>query len=208
MVKYQNLADAIIRGDNVASKKITRKLVSEGVSAIDILNDGLVPGMGVVGKKFKANEMYIPEVLIAARAMHAAMDVIKPMLSESDTNTIGKIIIGTVQGDLHDIGKNLVAMMLEGAGFTVIDLGVDIPPQKFVKELKKNGARLLGISALLTTTMPVMKNVIEAVRASYGKSIKVIVGGAPLTREYAESIGADGYAPDASSAVDLAKKLI
>jgi len=207
MAKYQDLADSIIKGDNVKSKEIAQKLLDGGVSAVEILNDGLMPGMDVVGIKFKANEMYIPEVLIAARAMHAAMEVIKPLLSKSDTNTKGKVIIGTVQGDLHDIGKNLVGMMLEGAGFTVIDLGVDVPPQKFVEELKKNNARLLALSALLTTTMTAMESVIEAVRASDGKSIKVMVGGAPLTQEYAYSIGADGYAPDASSAVDLAKKL-
>jgi 5-methyltetrahydrofolate--homocysteine methyltransferase len=208
MAKYQDLADSIIKGDNVKSKEIAQKLLDERVSAVEILNDGLMPGMDVVGKKFKANEMYIPEVLIAARAMHAAMEVIKPLLSKSDTNTKGKVIIGTVQGDLHDIGKNLVGMMLEGAGFTVIDLGVDVPPQKFVEELKKNSARLLALSALLTTTMRAMESVIEAVRASDGKSIKVMVGGAPLTQEYADSIGADGYAPDASSAVDLAKSLL
>jgi len=208
MAKYQDLADSIIKGDNVKSKEIAQKLLDERVSAVEILNDGLMPGMDVVGKKFKANEMYIPEVLIAARAMHAAMEVIKPLLSKSDTNTKGKVIIGTVQGDLHDIGKNLVGMMLEGAGFTVIDLGVDVPPQKFVEELKKNSARLLALSALLTTTMAAMEIVIEAVRASDGKSIKVMVGGAPLTQEYADSIGADGYAPDASSAVDLAKSLL
>jgi 5-methyltetrahydrofolate--homocysteine methyltransferase len=208
MAKYQDLADSIISGDNVKSKEIAQKLLDEGISAVEILNDGLMPGMDVVGKKFKANEMYIPEVLIAARAMHAAMEVIKPLLSKSDTNTIGVVIIGTVQGDLHDIGKNLVGMMLEGAGFTVIDLGVDVPPQKFVEELNKNSARLLALSALLTTTMVSMESVIKAVRASDGKSIKVMVGGAPLTQEYADSIGADGYAPDASSAVDLAKSLL
>jgi len=208
MAKYQDLADSIISGDNVKSKEIAQKLLDEGISAVEILNDGLMPGMDVVGKKFKANEMYIPEVLIAARAMHTAMEVIKPLLSKSDTNTIGVVIIGTVQGDLHDIGKNLVGMMLEGAGFTVIDLGVDVPPQKFVEELNKNSARLLALSALLTTTMVSMESVIKAVRASDGKSIKVMVGGAPLTQEYADSIGADGYAPDASSAVDLAKSLL
>ncbi len=208
VAKYQDLADSIITGDNVKSKEITKKLVAGGISAVDILNNGLMPGMDVVGRKFKANEMYIPEVLIAARAMHAAMDVIKPLLSESDSDIKGKIIIGTVQGDLHDIGKNLVGMMLEGAGFTVIDLGVDVPPEKFVEELKKNNSRLLALSALLTTTMPSMKGVIEAVRASDGKSVKVMVGGAPLTQEYADSIGADGYAPDASGAVDLVKKLM
>jgi 5-methyltetrahydrofolate--homocysteine methyltransferase len=209
MAKYQNLADSITRGDNVKSKETAQKLVDSGVSAVEILNDGLMPGMDVVGKKFKANEMYIPEVLIAARAMHAAMDVIKPLLSESGTNTKGKIIIGTVQGDLHDIGKNLVGMMLEGGGYTVIDLGVDVSPEKFAEEIKKSKVRLIGLSALLTTTMTGMKNVIDTLEADKETaSVKVMVGGAPLTQEFADSIGAAGYAPDASSAVDLANKLL
>ena len=209
MAKYQDLADSIIKGDNVKSKDIAQKLVDEGVSAVEILNDGLMPGMDVVGKKFKANEFYIPEVLIAARAMHAAMEVIKPLLSETDTNTNGKVIIGTVQGDLHDIGKNLVGMMLEGGGYTVIDLGVDITPEKFVAEIKKNGVKLIGLSALLTTTMTGMKTVIDTLKKDKETAgVKVMVGGAPLTQEYADSIGAEGYAPDASSAVDLAKRLL
>lgn len=209
MVKYQDLADSIIKGDNIKSKEIARKLVDEGVPAVEILNDGLMPGMDVVGKKFKANEFYIPEVLIAARAMHAAMDIIKPLLSESGTDTKGKIIIGTVQGDLHDIGKNLVGMMLEGGGYTVIDLGVDIPSEKFVEEIKKNGVKLIGLSALLTTTMTGMKTVIDTLKADKETAdVKVMVGGAPLNQEYADSIGADGYAPDASGAVDLASGLL
>jgi len=209
MAKYQELADAIIAGDNVKSKDITQKLVDDGVSASDVLNEGLVPGMDVVGERFKANEMYIPEVLIAARAMHAAMDIIKPMLSEAGTEMKGVIVLGTVQGDLHDIGKNLVGMMLEGGGFTVIDVGVDVPNEKFVEEVKKANAKVVGLSALLTTTMPVMKDVIGALKAdSATKDVKVMVGGAPLTQEYADSIGASGYAPDASSAVDLAKEML
>jgi 5-methyltetrahydrofolate--homocysteine methyltransferase len=209
MAKYQDLADSIIAGDNVKSKEITQKLVDSGVSSSEILNEGLVPGMEVVGRQFKANEMYIPEVLIAARAMHAAMDIIKPMLSESGAKMKGTVIIGTVQGDLHDIGKNLVGMMLEGGGFSVIDAGVDISAEKFVEEAKKSGAKLIGLSALLTTTMPVMKDVIAALKAdSATADVKVMVGGAPLTQEYADSIGAKGYAPDASSAVDLAAKLL
>jgi len=209
MAKYQDLADSIIKGDNVKSKDITQKLVDKGVSALEILNYGLMPGMDVVGKKFKVNEMYIPEVLIAARAMHAAMEIIKPLLSESGAETRGKIIIGTVKGDLHDIGKNLVGMMLEGGGYTVIDLGVDIPPDKFVEEIKKNGVKLIGLSALLTTTMNGMKDVIDTLKKDKETaSVKVMVGGAPLTQEYADSIGAAGYAPDASSAVDLANKLL
>ncbi|MBA7560568.1 Methionine synthase [subsurface metagenome] len=209
MVKYQDLADSIIKGDNIKSKEIARKLVDEGVPAVEILNNGLMPGMDVVGKKFKANEFYIPEVLIAARAMHAAMDIIKPLLSESGTDTKGKVIIGTVQGDLHDIGKNLVGMMLEGGGYTVIDLGVDIPSEKFVEEIKKNGVKLIGLSALLTTTMTGMKTVIDTLKADKETAgVKVMVGGAPLTQEYADSIGAAGYASDASSAVDLANELL
>lgn len=209
MAKYQDLADAIIAGDNVKSKEITQKLVDSGVKAGDILNEGLVPGMDVVGVKFKANEMYIPEVLIAARAMHAAMDIIKPLLAEAGTVMKGTIVIGTVQGDLHDIGKNLVGMMLEGGGYTVVDVGVDVPGDKFIEEVKKSAAKVVGLSALLTTTMPSMKEVISALKADAAtKDVKVMVGGAPLTQEYADSIGASGYAPDASSAVDLAKKLI
>ncbi len=209
MAKYQELADAIIKGDNTASKELAEKLVADGVSATDILNEGLVPGMNVVGAKFKANEMYIPEVLIAARAMHAAMDIIKPLLAESGEEGRGTVVVGTVQGDLHDIGKNLVAMMLEGGGFQVVDAGVDIPADKFVEEAKKSKAKVIGLSALLTTTMPAMKEVIEALRADDAtKGVKVMVGGAPLTQEYADSIGADGYAADASSAVDLAGELM
>ena len=209
MAKYQDLADAIIAGDNIKSKVITQKLVDSGVKAVEILNEGLVPGMDVVGVQFKANEMYIPEVLIAARAMHAAMDIIKPMLAEAGAVMKGTIVIGTVQGDLHDIGKNLVGMMLEGGGYTVIDAGVDVPVDKWIEEVKKNSAKVVGLSALLTTTMPSMKEVISALKADAAtKDIKVMVGGAPLTQEYADSIGAHGYAPDASSAVDLAKMLI
>jgi 5-methyltetrahydrofolate--homocysteine methyltransferase len=209
MAKYQELADAIIAGDNVKSKDITQSLVDSGVSAVDVLNEGLVPGMDVVGTKFKANEMYIPEVLIAARAMHAAMDIIKPMLAESGAEMKGTIVIGTVQGDLHDIGKNLVGMMLEGGGFSVVDVGVDVTADKFVEEVKNSNAKIVGLSALLTTTMPVMKDVVSALNADSATSgVKVIVGGAPLTQEYADSIGAAGYAPDASSAVDLAKELM
>jgi 5-methyltetrahydrofolate--homocysteine methyltransferase len=209
MAKYQDLADAIIAGDNVKSKEVTQKLVDGGVKATEILNGGLVPGMDVVGVRFKANEMYIPEVLIAARAMHAAMDIIKPLLAEAGAIMKGIIVVGTVQGDLHDIGKNLVCMMLEGGGYTVIDAGVDVPGDKFVEEVKKSGAKVVGLSALLTTTMPSMKDVIIALKADAAtKDVKVMVGGAPLTQEYADSIGAHGYAPDASSAVDVAKKLI
>ncbi len=209
MAKYQELADAIIAGDNVKSKEVAQKLVDSGVDSSDILNEGLMPGMNVVGKRFKANEMYIPEVLIAARAMHAAMDILKPLLTESGATSKGTVLIGTVAGDLHDIGKNLVVMMLEGGGFNVVDIGVDVPNEKFVEEAKKNDVKVIGLSALLTTTMPVMKEVIDALKADQDtKDIKVVVGGAPLTQEYAESIGAAGYAPDASTAVDVTEELM
>ena len=209
MAKYQELADAILKGDNIKSKEVTQDLVDKKIPAGEILSEGLIAGMSVVGKKFKANEMYIPEVLIAARAMHAAMDILKPLLAQTGASTKGIAIIGTVQGDLHDIGKNLVSMMLEGAGFTVVDIGVDIPAEKFVEAAKENKADIIGLSALLTTTMPAMKEIIEAVRKDpVTKNVKVIIGGAPLTQEYADSIGADGYAADASSAVDISEKLL
>ena len=209
MAKYQDLANSIITGDNVKSREIAQKLIDEGVTAIEILNNGLMPGMSVVGKKFKANEMYIPEVLVAARAMHAAMDVIKPLLIESDTPARGTVVIGTVQGDLHDIGKNLVAMMLEGGGFTVIDIGVDVSAEKFVEQVKKNNANIVGLSALLSTTMTGMKEIIEMFRADDSvRDVKIMVGGAPITQEYADKISADGYAPDAASAVDLVVDLL
>jgi len=209
MAKYQDLADSIIKGDNIASKKIAEKLVADGVSATDILNDGLMPGMNIVGKKFKANEMYIPEVLISARAMHAAMDIIKPLLAKTGEEGKGSIAIGTVQGDLHDIGKNLVGMMLEGGGYNVVDLGVDVPSEKYIEAVKEGKLKIIGLSALLTTTMPAMKDIIDALKADPETAdTKVMVGGAPLTQEYADSIGATGYAPDAASAVDLADKLM
>jgi 5-methyltetrahydrofolate--homocysteine methyltransferase len=209
MAKYQELADSILTGNNVKSKEITQDLVNKGVDPSEILNEGLIAGMEVVGRKFKANEMYIPEVLIAARAMHAAMDILKPLLSESGAPSKGTAVIGTVQGDLHDIGKNLVSMMLEGAGFNVVDIGVDIPPEKFIEEVNSNKANILGLSALLTTTMPAMKEVIDEVRKDgNAQSVKIIVGGAPVTQEYADSIGADGYAADASTAVEISEKLL
>lgn len=209
MSRYQDLADFIIKGDNIRSSDIAQKLIKDGVPAIDILNNGLVPGMDVVGKKFEANEFYLPEVLLAARAMKAAMEIIKPLLSESGAETKGTIIIGTIKGDIHEIGKNLVGMMLEGGGYTVIDLGVDVSPEKFVEEIKKNSVKLIGISALLTTTMMGMKTVIDMIKADEKiADVKVMVGGAPLNQEFADSIGAHGYAPDASGAVGLAARLL
>ena len=208
MADYQAIADALIKGQAPAVKEMVQKAVDEGSGPEEILTKGLIAGMSVVGERFKKNEVYVPEVLIAARAMHAGMDVIKPLLAESGVEPKGIFAIGTVKGDLHDIGKNLVMMMMEGAGYNVIDLGVDVTPEKFV-EAAKGGAQVIGMSALLTTTMPSMKMTIDAITAAgIRDSVKIIVGGAPLTQAYADEIGADGYSPDAASAVDTADQLL
>jgi 5-methyltetrahydrofolate--homocysteine methyltransferase len=187
--------------------EITKSALDEGTAAESILKKGLIAGMDVIGDGFKKNEVYIPEVLIAARAMKSAMEILEPELVKAGVKPIGKFLIGTTQGDLHDIGKNLVAMMLKGAGFEVIDLGVDISPEKFVEQTKATGIQLVGMSALLTTTMPAMEKTIKALKNA-GVSAKVMIGGAPVTQGYADKIGADGYAADAASAVDVAKNLV
>jgi len=193
--------------DQVATA--TQKALDEGMSAQEVLNDGLIAGMDEVGKDFKAGDLFIPEVLMSAKAMHAGLDVLRPFLAESDAPSLAKIAIGTVAGDLHDIGKNLVGMMLGGAGFEIIDLGTDVSPEKFVETVRAQEASMVGMSALLTTTMPSMKATIEALtEAGLRNKVKVIVGGAPVTAAFAEEIGADAYAPDAASAVDTARDLI
>jgi 5-methyltetrahydrofolate--homocysteine methyltransferase len=208
MADLQALAEALIRGDRDTVRTQTQQAVDEGVTPKQILDEGLVAGMNVVGARFKANEFYVPEVLIAARAMHAGMDILKPLLAASDVQPAGVVAIGTVKGDLHDIGKNLVAMMLEGAGFEIRDLGVDVAPEKFVEEIQ-SGAGVVALSALLTTTMPSMADVINAAKeAGVRDQAKVMIGGAPVTQNYADEIGADGYAPDAASAVDKARELL
>ena len=189
-------------------KAMVEEALAAGVDVETVLNDGLVAGMQVVGEKFKNNVFYVPEVLISARAMKAAMEVLTPKLAESGHEPAGRVVIGTAKGDLHDIGKNLVKMMLTGGGFEVIDLGIDVDPETFVAQAKEQGAQLVACSALLTTTMPQMKNVVEAVKASGLDGVKVMIGGAPVTQEYCDEIGADGYAPDAASAVELAQGLI
>lgn len=190
-------------------KKLTQESLDAGIPAEIILKEGLIQAMDRVGIKFKNGEVYIPEVLIAARAMHAGMVVLKPILSKSTTKMGGKIIIGTVKGDLHDIGKNLVIMMLEGGGFEVVDLGIDVSTEKFIEAIKQHQPQVVGMSALLTTTMQEMKKNIQAFEwAGLKNQIKTIVGGAPVTEKFARDIGADGYAPDAASAVDLVKSLI
>lgn len=207
MADLQALADAIIKGDQNTAVEITKTALSEGTAAKSVLDEGLIAGMDVIGGRFKKNEVYIPEVLIAARAMKMAMEILEPELAKAGVKPIGKLLIGTVQGDLHDIGKNLVAMMLKGAGFEVVDLGVDIGPDKFVEQAKASGAELIGMSALLTTTMPAMEKTIAALKEA-GVSAKIMIGGAPVTQNYANRIGAHGYAPDAASAVDTAKGLV
>ena len=208
MELYQEIKDSLVKGQANQLKELVQKALKQNISPRDILNEGLVEGMNIVGNLFKNNEIYIPEVLIAARAMHSGMEVIKPLLSATGVEPKGVFAIGTVKGDLHDIGKNLVMMMVEGAGFEIIDLGVDVSPEKFVESIE-NGAQIIGMSALLTTTMPSMKKTIDAItEAGYREKVKVIVGGAPLTKAYADEIGADGYTPDAASAADLVKELI
>jgi 5-methyltetrahydrofolate--homocysteine methyltransferase len=207
MADLKALADAIIKGDQNASVEITKAALEEGTAAESVLNDGLIAGMDVIGARFKKNEVYIPEVLIAARAMKMAMEILEPELAKAGVKPRGKFLIGTVQGDLHDIGKNLVAMMLKGAGFEVIDIGVDAGSEKFVEQAKATDAELIGMSALLTTTMPSIEKTLKALKDA-GVSAKILIGGAPVTQGYAEKIGADGYSPDAASAVDLAKSLV
>jgi 5-methyltetrahydrofolate--homocysteine methyltransferase len=207
MADLKSLADAVIKGDQNTAMEITKAALEEGTEAKNVLKEGLIAGMDVVGARFKNNEIYIPEVLIAARAMKMAMQILEPELIKAGVEPVGKFVIGTVQGDLHDIGKNLVAMMLKGAGFEVIDLGVDVGPEKFVEQVKAQSVHLVGMSALLTTTMPGMEKTIKALKEA-GVSTKIMIGGAPVTQSYADKIGADGYAADAASAVDLAKSLV
>ncbi len=207
MADLKALADAVIKGNQSTAVEITKAALEEGTAAKSVLDDGLIAGMDIVGERFKKNEIYIPEVLIAARAMKMAMKLLEPELTKAGVEPVGKFLIGTVQGDLHDIGKNLVAMMLKGAGFEVVDLGVDVSPEKFVEKAKATGVHLVGMSTLLTTTMPGMEKTMKAL-SDANVSAKVMIGGAPVTQGYADKIGAHGYAADAASAVDVAKKLI
>jgi len=205
----EELKENVIDGNEGKVIEGTRRALEEGVGVEEILNKGFIPGMEVVGNKFQANEIYVPEMLISARAMKAGMRILEPLLTKAGIEPMGRVVIGTVKGDLHDIGKNLVAMMLEGAGFEVIDAGVDITAQKFMDLTKENKANVLGLSALLTTTMVEMKNVINTFKENgLREDVKIIVGGAPVNADYAKEIGADGYSSDAASAVGLAKNLL
>ena len=205
----EEIAIGVEKGDSNSVHALTEKALTQKISVGEILNNGLVAGMDVIGEKFKNNEVFIPEVLISAKAMKAGMELIKPLLAKANVESKGKVVIGTVKGDLHDIGKRIVAMLLEGAGFEVTDLGTDVSKEKFLEFVEKERADILGMSALLTTTMTYMKEVIEAVEnANLKQDVRVIIGGAPITHSYAEEIKADGYAPDAASAIDLVKDLL
>jgi 5-methyltetrahydrofolate--homocysteine methyltransferase len=205
----QEMASNLYNGEEEKVAQLVQQALDQGMAAGEILSGGLIAGMDEVGKDFKAGDLFVPEVLIAARAMHAGMNILRPLLAESDVPTAGKYLIGTVKGDLHDIGKNLVKMMLEGAGFETIDLGTDVEPAAFVAAVREHQPDLLGMSALLTTTMVNMKATIEALEeAGLRDSVKVMIGGAPVTAAFAEQVGADAYAPDAASAVDTARGLV
>ena len=205
----QEIYQAVIAGQKDEVEIGIQNALGAGIPAEKILHDGLIPPMTEVGRLFEQGEYYVPEMLISARAMQAGLAILKPQLAEANVKAVGKVAIGTVKGDLHDIGKNLVAMMLEGAGFEIIDLGTDVSPEKFVESVSDGGVDIIGLSALLTTTMPSMATTIKALEdAGVRDQVKVIVGGAPVTDAYAEQVGADGFSPDASRAVTLAKSLL
>lgn len=205
----QKISEELQIGNFKEMPKLIQEALDSKILPSKILSDGLVAGMDVVGEKFRRDELFMPEVLIAARAMQAGMNILRPKLIETGAKLAGKIVLGTVKGDLHDIGKNLVGMLMEGAGYQVIDLGIDIPSGKFIEAVKSNKPNILGLSALLTTTMPKMKEVIESLmEAGIRNTIKVMVGGAPITEKFAKDIGADGYAPDAATAVEIARELV
>jgi 5-methyltetrahydrofolate--homocysteine methyltransferase len=209
MTELQEMATLLQQGNINAVQTLTQRLLDNGVSPQTILNDGLIAGMTVVGEQMRCGEMYLPEVLQSASVMHAAMYILKPHLLSGGVQPLGRIVLGTVKGDMHDIGKNLVGIMLQGAGFEIIDLGINTPPEKFVEAIRQHQPKLVGLSAMLTTTMLVMKKTIEAINASEVRSqVKIIIGGAPITQRFADEIGADGFAKDAVSAVDKVKELL
>ena len=207
MLDLPKLTEAIERGNRIEAKRLTQELLNAGMAPLDIVEKALVPGMSIVGEKFRNNQIFVPEILIAARAMKEAITLLEPILVKAGIKPKYTAVIGTVQGDLHDIGKNLVAMMWKGAHFGVVDLGTNVPPEKFVAAAREHNAEIVGLSALLTTTMPAMKTTVQAIRGAGLNSVKVIVGGAPITPEFAREIGADGYGADAAAAVDVARQL-
>lgn len=208
MSLLQEISEQLQNGKRKQVAALCRQAIDEGINAGEVLKNGLLAGMDVIGAKFKANEIFVPQVLVAARAMKAGSEVLKPYLADQDSDSRGKVVIGTVKGDLHDIGKNLVAMMIEGKGFEVVDLGVDVEPQKFIQTAIDEDCKIICCSALLTTTMPVMKQVVQAAEeAGIRDKVAIMVGGAPVTKEYAESIGADAYTEDGPSAAEKAIEL-
>ncbi len=209
MAALQDLYTAILEGNASLAKTVTQQLIDAGTDPQELLNKSMIPAMDEVGRRFEANEYFVPELLIAARAMKGALEIVKPLLVAGGLEPVARVAIGTVKGDLHDIGKNLVAAMLEGGGFEVIDLGVDVPPEKFIEAVKEKKASVVALSALLTTTMPAMGTTIKALEeAGVRKGVKVIIGGAPITQQYADQIGADGYSDNANGAVTVARKLV
>ncbi len=209
MSDYTELYNAILTGDAKKAEEVTKAALEAKTDPIELVQKHMIPAMDEVGKRFECNEYFVPELLIAARAMKTSMELVNPLLTEAGAEPVGRVVIGTVQGDLHDIGKNLVASMLEGGGFQVIDLGVDVSPENFIEIAKEKDGTIVALSALLTTTMTTMKKVVEALEtAGIRNSTKVMIGGAPITQQYADQIGADGYSDNASAAVALARKLV
>lgn len=209
MADLQRLYDAVLTGDAKAAVEVTRDAIAENLDPLRLISGTMVPAMDEVGRLYEAEEYFVPELLLAARAMKGALELLRPLLAECGAKPTGTVAIGTVKGDLHDIGKNLVASLLEGGGFEVIDLGADVPPEKFIEAIRDKGAQIVCLSALLTVTMPSMKTTIEALKgAGLRDQVKVLVGGAPVTQQYADDIGADGYGESASNAVALARKLV
>lgn len=207
MSDLKELYDAVVRGDAKTTQAITQQALAEGIDPLKLVNECMIPAMDEVGRRFECNEYFVPELLISARAMKSALELVRPILTARGDQPMGRVAIGTVRGDLHDIGKNLVASLLEGGGFEVIDLGVNVAPEKFIATITEKQANIVAMSALLTTTMPAMKSTIEGLRqAGVRDKVKVLIGGAPITQQYADEIGADGYSESAVGAVALAKK--
>jgi corrinoid protein of di/trimethylamine methyltransferase len=208
MAELNKLFDAILKGENKNAVTVTQEAIAAGVAPMDLITNYMIPAMNEVGRRFENEEYYVPELLLSARAMKGALQLLRPLLAASGNQPLARVVIGTVKGDLHDIGKNLVGSMLEGGGFEVVDLGADVTPEKFIAAIQEHKANIVALSALLTVTMPMMKNTIEALKqANLRERVKVMIGGAPVTREYADSIGADGYSETATGAVALARQL-
>lgn len=209
MADLERLKEAVLAGDAATSRQITEEALKAGIEPLALLDQCLVPAMDQVGRRFECGEFFVPELLLAARSMKACLELIRPILSQRGAEPIGRVVIGTVKGDLHDVGKNLVASLLEGGGFEVIDLGVNVSPEKFVQAVRESKAQVVGLSALLTTTMPSMKLTVEAFqKAGLRDEVKILIGGAPITRRFADEIGADGYGENAPTAVSLARKYV